>query len=113
MLSGAADGDERCLLALEISAYRLRKYIGAYCAVVGRLDAVIFVSATDGSEWQVREKALAGMGAFGIILDPLRNRCGKDTSHRVSADASPVKVFVIPTDEEQILTEAALVLLEQ
>ncbi|HEY6007216.1 MAG TPA: acetate kinase [Geobacteraceae bacterium] len=113
MLSGAVDGDERCLLALEISAYRLRKYIGAYCAVIGRLDAVIFVSATDGSDWPVREKALAEMEAFGIILDPLRNRCGSDTSHRVSADASPVKVFVIPTDEEQILSEEALVLLEQ
>ena len=113
MLAGAADGDERCRLALEICAYRLRKYIGAYCAVVGPLDAVLFVSAVQGSEWPVREKALTGMEGFGILLDPAKNRIGGRESRTalISAAGSPVKLYVIPADEELAISEEAAAIL--
>jgi acetate kinase len=113
MLEWAAKGDRSCRLALDMAAYRLKKYIGAYCAAVGPLDAVVFVSGVGGTEWPIRELALEGMEAFGIRLDRERNRRGEYKDHQalVSADESPVKIFVIPTDEELVLAEDAAALL--
>lgn len=108
MLEGAADGDPRCLLALQMCAYRLKKYIGAYAAVVGPLDAVVIVSATGRSDWQIRELALTDMEPFGISLDRERNRRVAAEPVDVSAEGSGAGILVLPTDEEQILaTEAA------
>ncbi|KAF0221419.1 MAG: acetate [Geobacteraceae bacterium] len=107
VLEGAIQGDRGCRLALDMTAYRLKKYIGAYCAVVGPLDAVVFVSSVGRGEWPVRELALEGMEAFGIRLDRERNLLGGGENHAalVSADDSPVRVFVVPADEDLILAE--------
>jgi acetate kinase len=113
MLEWAEKGDRSCRLALDMAAYRLKKYIGAYCAAVGPLDAVVFVSGVGGAEWPIRELALEGMEVFGIWLDRERNRRGEYKDHQalVSADESPVKIFVIPTDEDLVLAEDAAALL--
>ncbi len=111
MLEGAVDGDPRCRLALQICAYRLKKYIGAYAAVAGPLDAVVIVSATGGSDWQIRELALTGMEGFGIKLDRERNRRVVAEPVNICADDSRVGILVLPTNEEHILaTEAAALL---
>jgi acetate kinase len=111
MLEGATDGDPRCRLALQICAYRLKKYIGAYAAVAGPLDAVVIVSATGGSDWRIRELALTGMEGFGIKLDRERNRRVAAEPVNIRADDSRVGILVLPTNEEHILaTEAAALL---
>ena len=107
VMEEAMDGSERCRLALEMEAYRLKKYIGAYCAVTGPLDAVVFSYGEGWADWPVRGMALQGMEAFGIKPDVVRDRqalagVGEMT---VSSDDSPVKVFVIPTDEELVFVE--------
>ncbi len=100
-------GDDRCRLAFEIETYRLRKYIGAYVAVVGRPDAVVFTAGVGVMGWQIREKALAGLDVFGIRLDGDRNReaVSPESEAEISAADSPVKVFVIPTAEELVFAE--------
>ncbi len=113
LVEEAGRGDRRCRLALDIEAYRLKKYIGSYCAAVGPLDALVFTSDNGMAEWSLRELALEGMEGFGIRLDRERNRYGVNRSCEalVSTDDSPVKIFVIPTDEEQVITEEVAALL--
>ncbi len=113
MLEGAADGDPRCRLALQMCAYRLKKYIGAYAAVIGALDAVVIVSATGASDWQIRELTLTGMEQFGIWLDQDRNRRVAADPVDVSAGDGGVGILVLPTDEEHILATEAADLLAQ
>ncbi|WP_298432098.1 acetate kinase [Geobacter sp.] len=112
-LARAAEGEGRCRLALEMEAFRLKKHIGGYAAALGRLDAVVFGSGAGEGEWLVREKALGGMEQFGIRLDDERNRAARsrDREERISADDSPVAVFVIPTEEEMVYAEEVAALL--
>jgi acetate kinase len=114
VIEGAANGCEKCALALDIEAYRLKKYIGSYCAAIGRLDAVVFTAGVGEMGWQIRERALDGLEHMGIILDREKNR---DTMTRkresvITTPDSPVKVFVIPTDEELVFTEDVVAILE-
>lgn len=112
-LAQAAAGDERCLLAAEMEAYRLKKYLGAYAAALGRLDALVFSAGTGAGEWLIREKALAGMELFGIALDREKNRGvrGADREACIGAAGGRVAVYVIPTEEEMVLAEEVAALL--
>jgi acetate kinase len=114
VIEGMEKGDGRCALALDIEAYRLKKYIGSYCAVLGRLDAVVFTAGVGEMGWLIREKALEGLDHMGIVLDREKN---KNTMTRkkesvITTPDSPVKVFVIPTDEELVFTEDVVAILE-
>lgn len=114
VIEHANAGDHRCQLALEIEAYRLRKYIGAYMAAIGKLDAVVFTAGVGEMGAAIREKAIEGLEHIGICLDRERNR-GAMTRKReslITTDDSPVKVFVIPTDEELVFTEDVVAILE-
>jgi acetate kinase len=106
VIANAEQGDHLCQLALNIEAYRLKKYIGSYMAVLGRLDAVVFTAGVGERGWQIREKALENLEHMGIILDTERNKAAcKGKEALITTDASPIKVFVIPTDEELVFTE--------
>ena len=107
ILEAAATGHARCRLALEMEAYRLKKYIGSYLAVVGPLDAVVFTTGAGEWEWFARELTLGGLECFGILPDPERNRAVRSEGEEalITGDASPVKVFVIPTDEELVFAQ--------
>lgn len=96
----AAQDDADAQLALELTAYRLKKYIGAYSAVLGRVDAVIFTAGIGENDADMRERACAGLHPFGIRLDAARNAAPAQDARRVSAADSPVQVWVVPTDEE-------------
>ncbi|HEX5996135.1 MAG TPA: acetate kinase [Jiangellales bacterium] len=100
-------GDEGASLALEVYCYRLRKYVGAYFAVLGRVDAIVFTAGVGENDADVRARALAGLDRLGIQIDPARNR-GDDSGARfVSPDSADVAVLVIPTNEElEIAREA-------
>ncbi len=94
-------GDADAVLALEMYAYRIRKYIGAYAAVLGRVDALVFTAGVGENSDVVRAKVCDGLGALGISLDPAKNAVTiRGTSGPIHSDESRVEVFVIPTNEE-------------
>jgi acetate kinase len=105
LVDEARDGDARCRLALDMEAYRLRKYLGSYLAVIGKPDAIVFSYGEGWADWPVRGMALVGMEQFGIKLDPARDfealKGGREM--QISADDSRVKVFVMPTGEDSVL----------
>jgi acetate kinase len=107
LLDEARDGDKRCRLALDMEAYRLRKYLGGYLAVIGKPDAIVFTYGEGWQDWPVRGMALKEMGQFGIKIDPEKDlealRCRKEM--QISADDSRVKVFVVPSGENMVLNE--------
>jgi acetate kinase len=114
VIEGAEGGCERCALSLDIEAYRLKKYIGTYAAAIGGLDAVVFTGGVGELGWSIREKALEGLEFMGIRLDKEKNRNTMTRRHEtvISTPDSPVKVLVIPTDEERVFTEDVVGILE-
>ncbi|MCX5726563.1 MAG: propionate kinase, partial [Candidatus Saganbacteria bacterium] len=110
----AGKGDERCSLAVEIEAYRLKKYIGAYTAVLGRVDAVVFTAGAGEMDALLRDRVLSDLDVLGIKLDKQKNEkaVSREREFVISADDSPVKVLVIPTDEEQVFVEDVVAILE-
>jgi len=110
ILKAAEEGNHRALLALKAYCYRVRKYLGAYVASMGGLDAVVFTGGIGQGSAEVRALALQGWDRMGIALDPQRNRDarGFDEICRISADDSKVAVLVVPTDEERMMAREAL-----
>jgi hypothetical protein len=107
----AADGDNpRALIALKTYCYRVRKYVGAYVAAMGGVDAVIFTGGIGQGSAEVRALALQGLDCMGITLDAQRNRDarGFDEVCRITTDDSKVAVLVVPTDEERMMAREAL-----
>ena len=96
----AAAGDERARLAIEIFCYRIKKYVGAYLAVLGRLDCLIFTGGIGENDIAVREKCLAGLEGLGIALDPAKNNERTEGIREIQTDKSVCKILVVPTDEE-------------
>ncbi len=115
VIEAAEAGNERCNLALEIEGYRLKKYIGSYCAILGRLDAVVFTAGVGEMGWLIREKALENLEHIGIKLDKEKNRktMTRKAETTITTPDSPIKVFVIPTDEELVFTEDVVAILER
>ncbi|MGD0586433.1 MAG: acetate kinase [Oryzomonas sp.] len=113
VIEHAQAGDLRCRLSLEIESYRLKKYIGAFMSVVGRLDAVVFTAGVGEMGAAIREKAIEGLEHLGIKLDRERNRNAMTRKREslITTDDSPVKVYVIPTDEELVFTEDVVAIL--
>ena len=107
IVKAADEGNHRAALALEIEAYRIKKYIGAYSAALGRVDAVVFTAGVGEMQPLIRLKALSGLDNIGIDVDPDKNALSmtRNAETQVSRDTSQVKVFVIPTDEELVMTE--------
>ncbi|MFK4273730.1 acetate/propionate family kinase, partial [Streptomyces milbemycinicus] len=95
-----AEGDPAAQLAFDIYIHRLRKYVGAYTAVLGRVDAIAFTAGVGENSAAVREAAMRGLTAFGIELDTVRNALRSATARLISARSSRVAVAVVPTDEE-------------
>jgi len=94
-------GDERAKAAIDIFCYRLRKYIGAYLAVLRHTDAIVFTGGIGENNAAIRSASLEGLESLGIVIDQEKNlKANKDNESEISKDGSPVKVFVIPTNEE-------------
>ncbi|WP_197377086.1 acetate kinase [Mycolicibacterium baixiangningiae] len=101
-------GDEAAHLAYDVYIHRLRKYIGAYLAVLGSADVITFTAGVGENDAVVRRDALSGMGRLGIELDEHLNDSPSHTARRISADTSPTTVLVIPTNEELAIARACL-----
>src|SRR6185436_11554886 len=94
VLKAADEGNHRALLALKAYCYRVRKFVGAYVASMGGLDAVIFTGGIGQGSAEVRALALQGLGCMGITLDETRNReaRGFDEASRISTEDSKVEI---------------------
>ncbi|MGW1200090.1 acetate kinase [Streptomyces sp. NPDC002536] len=101
------EGDEQAQLAFDIYVHRLKKYIGAYYAVLGKVDAVAFTAGVGENAAPVREAAVAGLEELGLAVDPARNAERSGDARLISPDSARVAVAVVPTDEElEIATQA-------
>ncbi len=114
IFEAAKKGDEHCKLAIEMEVHRIKKYIGAYMAELGKVDAIVFTAGAGEMSWELRENALSNLENLGIILDKNKNRRAVSHNHEfvINADESPVKVFVIPTDEELVMVEDVIAIIE-
>jgi acetate kinase len=103
----AEQGDARCQLTLNMEANRIRKYIGAYAAAVGGIDAVVFTAGVGEMGPLTRAGALKELEFMGIKMDSEKNDASKtrNAETEISCKTSKVKVFVIPTDEERVFVE--------
>lgn len=101
----ANKGNERAKLALDMYHYRVKKYIGAYTAVMNGLDILVFTGGIGENGWETREEVCKNMEYLGINLDPTRNKGLRGKEAVISTDDSRVKVVVIPTNEELVIAQ--------
>lgn len=106
VMAGAKAGIKRCELALQLFTTRLHSYIGLYLAILNGVDGIIFTAGIGQNSPEVRQKVCNGLESFGIILDPEANRTIKSEGF-ISSPYSPVKVMVVPTNEELVMATDA------
>jgi acetate kinase len=100
VIAAADRGDEAAATGLAVYAHRLKHYVGAYYAQLGRVDAIVFTAGVGENTSLIRAQALAGLEALGIEIDESRNTSADRGPRLISTDASRVAVLVIPTNEE-------------
>ena len=111
--NAASEGNERAKLGMNMECHRIRKYIGAYSALLGQIDAIVFTAGVGEMGPTIRYLSTCGLENFGIKIDAEKNRICRcrNAEFEISADDSPVKIYVIPTDEELVITEDAVALM--
>lgn len=97
----AEAGDAQAQLAIEMFCYRIKKYIGSYYAVLGRVDAIIFTGGIGENSARIRKESCEGLNVLGIALDDHRNENTSSGIAEIQTEDSRVKILVIPTDEER------------
>ena len=110
--AAAEKGDKKAALAVDMFVYRIKKYIGAYYAVTGPLDALVFTAGIGENDEVVRARVCANLEHLGISIDPARNAGRKKVATAVQADGSKVAILVIPTNEELAIAKATLSVLK-
>ncbi|MDD3904783.1 MAG: acetate kinase [Sphaerochaeta sp.] len=113
VLNAAKEGNEKAQLSIDIECHRLRKYIGGYATLLGRVDAIVFTAGVGEMGGHIRKGSCVGLEVIGAQLDEHKNdvcHC-RNGEFEISADDSKVKIFVIPTDEELVMTEDAFALM--
>jgi acetate kinase len=109
--SGSESDRAQAQLAYDVYIHRLRKYIGAYLAVLGGADVITFTAGVGENDAAVRRDALSGMAALGIELDEHLNASPARAARQISADNSRTTVLVVPTNEELAIARACVALL--
>jgi acetate kinase len=98
-----AKGNEKAKLAIDMFCYRVRKYIAAYCGVLGRVDGVIFTGGIGENSCTVRTRSCERLGFYGMELDAVKNQQLNRKEGVISTDNSQTKICVIPTNEELLI----------
>ncbi|MBG0775673.1 MAG: acetate kinase [Desulfovibrionaceae bacterium] len=106
-----AAGDERAALAMDMYAYRVRKYIGSYFAALGTLDGIVFTAGIGENDILARRRILEGLEGMGIVIDIERNK-GRGGPKAIHADESRVQIWIIPTNEELEIANQTLEVLD-
>ncbi len=108
---GIAKGDERAKLAMDMYEYRILKYIGAYTAVLGGVDVIVFTGGVGENQLSTREVICKKLAYLGVTFDAEANNCrGKEVE--ISGKDSKVHVVVIPTDEEMMIAQDTAAIVE-
>ena len=102
------DNDPDAWAAYQMYVHQLRRYIGSYMLILGRLDAITFTAGVGENPGGIRRDSMAELENFGIKIDPERNAGPNDGPRLISADDSTVKVFVVPTNEELAIAQYAM-----
>ena len=103
VLDGMANGDDRCRLAIDMVAYKIKSYVGSYVAALNGIDALCFTGGIGENASLIREKVCAGLDAMGLVIDPTKNNKRSSEARDISTNASPARIFVIPTQEEYVI----------
>ena len=103
-----AAGDPDAAVALNVYCHRVRKYVGAYLAVLGGADVIAFTAGVGENDAVVRARILEGLDTVGISVDPDRNAVRSADARVISPDGSPVTVMVVPTNEELAIARATV-----
>ena len=111
--NAAQEGNKRAKLALEMYDYRIKKYIGAYAAALGGVDAIVFTAGVGENQTDTREQACAGLEFLGIKIDKAKNATIHGEEAIISTPDSKVKVVVVPTDEEIVIARDTKELVEK
>jgi acetate kinase len=112
-IEASAKTNQRAALAIEMFCYRVRKYIGAYLAVLGYADAIVFGGGIGEHSDIVRDGVCSGLEPLGIVLDPEGNRGANGREACISKKHSPVAIYVVPLNEELYIARAAARLLSE
>lgn len=97
------NGDRRARLAIDLFAYRVKKYVGAYLAAMNGADAIIFSAGIGANSPEIRERVCRGLEWLGIKFDAAKNNALVGTEGRFDAEGSRIELWVIPTDEELLI----------
>ena len=98
------EGNERAKLTFDMLCYQIKKYVGAYAAAMGGVDAIVFTAGIGEHTSYIRKNALSGLEYLGIEIDDERNTFGhSNTPVKLSKDSSRVQVYMIPTNEELVI----------
>ena len=101
--AAAKEGNERAKLALQMYAYRIKKYIGAYAAAMGGVDVIVWTAGVGENQTGTRADACEGLECLGIEIDREKNAAVRSREELISTPESKVKVYVVPTDEEIVI----------
>ena len=110
--AGAAEGNERCAMAVDVFCYRAVKYIGAYVAAMDGVDAIAFTAGLGENDEIVRRKIVNRLGYLGIKLDDEANNNGRGKEIAISTPDSKVPVWIVPTNEELAIARETVALLK-
>ncbi len=108
----AEKGNKSCQLALQMNAYRIKKYIGSYAAILNGLDAIVFTAGIGENSPEMRKRVCEDMDYMGISLDLEKNEVRPNKLTVVSTEKSKVKILVIPTNEELEIAKQSVSLFE-
>lgn len=109
ILSQAEKGNSQAALAIEMFCYRIKKYIGAYFAVLGRVDAIVFTGGIGENSVPVRSMICSGLEHMGIIVDKEKNEVVSGDVDEIQEDLAPVKILVVKTDEEHEIARQTII----
>jgi acetate kinase len=98
-------GELQAQLALELYCYRIKKYIGAYFAVLGRVDAIVFTGGIGENAAPIRKRCCQGLEGLGVMLDDRKNEKAFEEVLEIQRDGAPVKVLAVRTKEEREIAE--------
>jgi acetate kinase len=108
VLQRAHDGDRHAVLAVKMYTYRIKKYIGAYAAILPSVDAVVFTAGIGEHSAEIRAYACESLENLGICLDKEKNMLQTRDAFAIQSHSSAVKIFVIPTNEELEMAKQTL-----
>lgn len=109
----AEDGDESARLAIDMYCYRICKYVGAYHAILGGLDALVFTAGIGENDPSIRSTICEKLAALGISIDPMRNRNSTGETFQINHDESKASVLVVHTNEELEIARQTVSTLKQ